>query len=117
MKSGQISVRGNAEVQISPFHKRIQVFQRIFIDIGKDLPEELFQELQMGCKASCRTSAALTCFIIVKRGNDVERIEAPVLCISYVDDTSAEVVSQLGILILRVKNEYLCILGGEVQKK
>ena len=117
MEPGKIRLGSDAEVQIHPLHQRVQVLQCIPVDIRKDLTEEFLQELQVGGKASCRTAAALTGFIIVQCRDDVEGIQSSECGISYVDDLAVQIVCQLGIFILRIQDEDLGILGGQIQQK
>ena len=117
MEGGKIRIRGDPEIQVHPLYQGVQVLQRVLVNIRKDLSEELFQELQVGSKASCRTAAALTGLVIIQCSDDVEGIQTPELGITYVYDLSMQVMGQLGILVLRVQDEYLGILGGQVHKQ
>ena len=70
----------------------------------------------MGSKASCR-SAAFSGFIIVQCRDDMEWVQTTVLCISHIDDPTVEIVCQLRILVLRIQDEDLGILGSQIQKQ
>ena len=108
----QVGLGGDVEVGIQALHQRVEVFERILLDIRQNLAEEFLQELQVCGKAV--TAAAALGLIVVECGDDMERVQTPVGRIADIDDLAVEIVGKVGVLILRVKDENLSILGRHI---
>ena len=112
-QAAQIAGGGDAPVEIHPVGHVVEVFQRVLVDVRQDLLEKLLQKLQMGGVAA----AAFPALVVLQGGDDVERIQPPVLGVAHVDELAVQVRRQLRVLVLRVQNEDLRVLGGQIHQQ
>ena len=111
----QVGLRRDALVGVDAIHHVVQVFQRVFVAVGKDLFEELLQELQVGRVAPARGALAL--LVVVDGGDDVEGIEPSVLRVSDVDEFAVQILRQFGILVFGVQDEDLRVFRSQVDQQ
>ena len=112
---GQVRLRRDAMVGVHPVDEAVQVLHGVLVAVREDLLEELLQELQVGgITAGHRGAVRL---VIIQRGDDMEGVQTPELGVAHVDELAVKVFRQLRVLVFRVQNEDLAVLGGEVRQQ
>ncbi len=108
LQGGDVAARPDPFGGIGFLDDLVEDLERVLADPLEHRLEELLEELELGVVAAARPA------LVVHRGDDLERVDPPLLAVGCVDRDAAEVLGEAPVFGFGVEDEDLRPGGGEV---